>query len=100
MIFVTCLQHVTCTLRQPTGFGSRNSSTRNPDPVNPTRKPAGLTRTRAPPYPRLRCHATTQRRCPHWCEVMGVGHALGELLCAPPGACSQVHADLCMYHLS
>ncbi|KAJ7220764.1 hypothetical protein GGX14DRAFT_389158 [Mycena pura] len=64
MIFVTCLQHVTCTLRQPAGFGSRNSSTRDPDPVNPTRKPAGLTRTRAPPYASFLEHAGASS--PEW----------------------------------
>ncbi|KAJ7196535.1 hypothetical protein GGX14DRAFT_403253 [Mycena pura] len=36
--------------KQPAGFGSRKASTRDPDPLDPTRKPAGLTRTRALHY--------------------------------------------------
>ena len=47
--FCHMLHHVTCTLWQPAGFGSKKTSTRDPDPLNLTRKPAGLTRTRAPP---------------------------------------------------
>ncbi|KAJ6544933.1 hypothetical protein B0H10DRAFT_2203014 [Mycena sp. CBHHK59/15] len=41
------LAHVSHTRGQPACFGSGIPSTRDPYPLNPTRKPAGFTRTRA-----------------------------------------------------